>query len=410
MLQHLPLFASLSADEVRFLMDHSSNREFQPGAVLYEEGSPSDSFSIVMEGELEIIKSYGSESERVVKTLQRHEIVGEMSLVQQEHHRTATVRARTFVRMLEIPLDVFEGLVRRKPELAYALMRIITRRLNDTENAAVQDLREKNQQLSESLRELQEAQAKLIAKEKLELELSMARQIQESMLPHNLPSLPGWSLAAHWQPAHAVSGDFYDFFAIPDGRMVLIVGDVTDKGVPAALLMTVTRSMLRTAAMQSATPGELLERVNNLLCPEMPNSMFVTCHAAFLDLSSGRLDFANAGHCLPIWCHAGQMIDLRTAGMPLGLLSEMKYTGETVWVEPGDRLLYYSDGLVEAHNPRGEMFSTTRLKSLLAGEMHEHCMSGDHLIAFLLDNLYEFTGREQEQEDDITLVFLDRVV
>lgn len=408
MLKNLQLFDSLSMDEIQYLLDHAISREYPPLAIIYSEGGPSDSFAIVIEGELEIIKSFGGHAERIVKVLGQNEVVGEMSLVHQEHYRTATVRARGEVKLLEIPISVFDSLVKSKPELAYELMRIITRRLGDTENAAIEDLQEKNRLLTASLTELREAQAKIIAKEKMEHELRMARRIQQSMLPREIPELPGWGLVPHWQPARSVSGDFYDFISLPNDRLALVVGDVTDKGVPAALLMAVTRSMLRSAAMDSRSPAELLDRVNVLLCPEMPESMFVTCHVAFIDLHTGQLEFSNAGHCLPIWCHDGQMTELRATGLPLGLLPDSKYTNQSVQIERGDRVLYYSDGLVEAHDARGAMFGIPRLMDLLEDNARTHCYTGPLLIEYLMDRLENFTGTADEQEDDITLVYLER--
>lgn len=407
MIKNLPLFDSLSIDEFQYLLDRATTRVYPPATVIYTEGGPSDNFAVVLDGELEIIKSFGGPSARVVKVLTQNEVVGEMSLVHQEHYRTATVRARGEVRLLEIPIAVFDSLVRSKPELAYELMRIVTRRLGDTENAAIADLQEKNRLLMASLSELQEAQAKIIAKEKMEHELSMARRIQESMLPREIPDMLDWSLVPHWQPARAVSGDFYDFIPLPGDRLALVVGDVTDKGVPAALLMAVTRSMLRSAAIDSPSPAELLERVNDLLCPDMPESMFVTCHIAFIDLHTGHIEYANAGHCLPIWCHAGQMAELRATGLPLGLIPKISYTNHSVKMEHGDRVLYYSDGMIEAHDPQGEMFGLPRLMSLLSENQTRHCLTGRQLIEFLMDRLANFTGLPEEQEDDITLVYLE---
>lgn len=421
MLQNVAMFQALTDEERTFLEKDAARRDFSPGQVIFIEGSPSDSFSVVERGEIEIIKSLGGEAERVIKRLGPGDIVGEMSLLHQEHRRTASARASAAapVRLLDIPLGRFEMLVRRKPELAYALVEVVTKRLSDTENAVIRDLKEKNLQLAESLRELQEAQAQLIAAEKLENELSVARRIQESMLPETLPSLPGWALAAHWQPAHAVSGDFYDFVPLPDGRLAIVVGDVTGKGVPAALLMTVTRSILRTAAPESATPGELLTRVNNLLCPDMPESMFVTCHVSYLDPASGRVEYANAGHCLPLLSSrrlpSGPALqdekairELRAAGMPLGLFPGMTYTGGVEQIQPDSRLLYFSDGLIEAQNAQGEMFRVQSLKKLLAdcSAADEH-PTGRAVIEFCLRSLVEFQGPGQEQEDDITLVYLE---
>jgi serine phosphatase RsbU (regulator of sigma subunit)/anti-sigma regulatory factor (Ser/Thr protein kinase) len=251
---------------------------------------------------------------------------------------------------------------------------------------------------------VQEQQAEIRARERLEQELRVARLIQQTLLPKDLPAIPGWQLAAYYQPARAVGGDFYDFLSFADGRLGLVVGDVTDKGVPAALVMATTRSILRAAAQGEVTPGQVLERTNDLLCPDIPPKMFVTCLYAILDPATGRLRYANAGHDLPYQRHAaGGVSELRATGMPLGLMPRMLYEEHEAVVEPGDSILLYSDGLVEAHNPQREMFSFPRLMRLVG----EHA-GGKELIDFLLEQLTTFVGPGWEQEDDVTMVTLQR--
>src|SRR5215210_7349929 len=244
-------------------------------------------------------------------------------------------------------------------------------------------------------------------RERIEQELRIARLIQQTLLPKSLPQLPGYDVAAYYQPAREVGGDFYDFFELEDGRLGLVVGDVTDKGVPAALVMATTRTMLRAAAQRLDTPGEVLKRVNDVLVQEIPPNMFVTCLYAILDQESGRLVFANAGHDLPYRRRAGGKEgadELRATGMPLGLLPEMGYEEKEIVLEKGESVLLYSDGLVEAHDPRREMFGFPRLQGLVG----THRSGGSALISFLLSELACFTGEGWEQEDDITLVTLER--
>ncbi|HEX6542689.1 MAG TPA: SpoIIE family protein phosphatase [Ktedonobacterales bacterium] len=248
---------------------------------------------------------------------------------------------------------------------------------------------------------VQEQQAEARRRERMEQEMRIARIIQQTLLPQELPQLDCWQLAAYYQPARAVGGDFYDFLAFEDGRLGLVIGDVTDKGVPAALVMATTRSMLRTAAQRGDSPGEVLERANNLLFPDIPPKMFVTCLYAILDPTTGRLQYANAGHDLPYLAHAGAASELRATGMPLGLMPDMHYEEKEVRMVAGDTLLLYSDGLVEAHNPEREMFSFPRLMSLVG----QYGASGA-LIEYLLNELRSFTGIGWEQEDDVTLVTL----
>jgi serine phosphatase RsbU (regulator of sigma subunit) len=249
-----------------------------------------------------------------------------------------------------------------------------------------------------------EQQVQALERERLEQELRIARVVQQTLLPRELPSVPGWEMAVHWQPARAIGGDFYDFLPLEDGRLALVVGDVADKGVPAALIMATTRSILRGAGRRQLSPGQALERSNELLHPELPPGMFVTCLYAILDPASGRLQYANAGHNLPYRHCNGRVAELWATGMPLGLMPGMRYEEFETTVEPGECLLLYSDGLVEAHNPQQEMFGFPRLQALVA----KLAWTGPALIEGLLSELAAFTGAGWEQEDDVTLLVIQR--
>ena len=245
-------------------------------------------------------------------------------------------------------------------------------------------------------------------RERIEQELRVARLIQQTLLPKELPDLPGYQLAAYYQPAREVGGDFYDFLELEDGRLGLVVGDVTDKGVPAALVMATTRTMLRASAQRLDSPGEVLKRVNDVMVPDIPPNMFVTCLYAILDPATGRLHYANAGHDLPYRRKAsgsaGGAEELRATGMPLGLLPGMGYEEKEIVLERGESVLFYSDGLVEAHDPQREMFGFPRLQGLVGA----HRSGGEAMVSFLLSELSRFVGEDWEQEDDITLVTLER--
>jgi serine phosphatase RsbU (regulator of sigma subunit)/anti-sigma regulatory factor (Ser/Thr protein kinase) len=250
---------------------------------------------------------------------------------------------------------------------------------------------------------VREQEAEVRARERLEQELEVARLIQQNFLPKQLPELPGWRVAAYYRPARTVGGDFYDFIELPGGLIGLVVGDVTDKGVPAAMVMAATRSVLRAAAQRLLEPGTVLQRINETLCSEIPPNMFVTCLYGVLDPATGLLRYANAGHNLPIMQGAGGVSELRATGMPLGLMPGMSYEEKEAILAPGSSVLLYSDGLTEAHDPDREMFGTARVRErLAAGHV------ADELISDLLAQLDGFTGSDAEQEDDITLVALAR--
>ncbi|HKZ54187.1 MAG TPA: SpoIIE family protein phosphatase [Anaerolineales bacterium] len=250
---------------------------------------------------------------------------------------------------------------------------------------------------------VRQQQAEASERERMAQELRVARIIQQTLLPKSVPALPGWQVAVHWQPARAVGGDFYDFLTLSDQRVGFFVGDVTDKGVPAAMVMATTRSILRAAAERELSPGKVLERANELLCPDIPQNMFVTCLYVILDPSTGGLEFANAGHNLPYRRGSDGLHELRATGMPLGLMPGMNYEQKEGFLERGETLLLYSDGLVEAHSPQREMFGVPRLEALMV----DHT-GGPGLIEHLLAELAGFTGQGWEQEDDVTLVALER--
>lgn len=251
---------------------------------------------------------------------------------------------------------------------------------------------------------VRQQQSEIQTRERLEQELRVARLIQQTLLPKEVPAMPGWQIAAYYQPARAVGGDFYDFLNFADGRVAIVIGDVTDKGVPAALVMATTRSILRGAAVDLVSPGKVLERANDLLHPDIPAKMFVTCLYAVLDPTTGRLRYANAGHDLPYRGGPGGVSELRATGMPLGLMPGMQYEEKETTISPGERVLFYSDGLVEAHNPQRAMFSFPRLQEL----MGTYRSADSSLIDYLLAQLTSFTGSDWEQEDDVTLVTLER--
>ncbi len=251
---------------------------------------------------------------------------------------------------------------------------------------------------------VREQQKEAQQRERIEQELKVATLIQQTLLPKSEPDLPGYDIAAFYKPAREVGGDFYDFLDLEDGRLGLIIGDVTDKGVPAAMVMATTRTLLRTSAQRFDSPGDVLERVNDVLVPDIPPNMFVTCMYAILDPVSGRLHYANAGHDLPYRRRRRIAEELRATGMPLGLMPGMGYEEKEVFIEEGDTVLFYSDGLVEAHAPDREMFGFPRLQGLVGA----HRSGGASLVEFLLSELARFTGDGWEQEDDITLVTLKR--
>jgi serine phosphatase RsbU (regulator of sigma subunit)/ketosteroid isomerase-like protein len=258
--------------------------------------------------------------------------------------------------------------------------------------------------LSELLR-TQRLEQEISERARIEQELRVARRIQQASLPEEVPTLDRLEISPLYRPAREVGGDLYDFHLLSEGRLGVVIGDATGKGVPAALVMSTSCGMLQLAAQEldSSSPGEVLSRVNETLFARIPSNMFVTCFYAVLEPESATLRYANAGHDLPYLWHGGAAEELRARGMPLGLMPGMHYEEKEIVLQEGDSALLYTDGLVEAHDPQREMFGFPRLQALIAEHAEETSLG-----EYLLKELYSFVGEGWEQEDDITLLTLRR--
>ena len=251
---------------------------------------------------------------------------------------------------------------------------------------------------------LERLEQEMRERERVEQELRVAQRIQHALLPRELPELEGWKIAYDYRPAREVGGDFYDFLPLSEGRLGIIIGDVSGKGIPAALVMANTQSVLRAIARRGdVAPGQVLAEANEVLFTYLPPNMFATCFYAVLDPTEGRLRYANAGHNLPCCWHEGVATELRASGMPLGLMPAMEYEEKERTLAPGDGVLLYSDGLIEAHDPQREMFGTSRMVEFVGAHPGKTT-----LIASLLAELKQFAGVGWEQEDDITLLTFQR--
>jgi sigma-B regulation protein RsbU (phosphoserine phosphatase) len=349
-LGRIPIFARLPQGELQHLAATLPAREFPEQAILIREGSRDDRLYIVLEGQVEIIKALGTADERIVAHRDEGALLGEMSLFSREGCHTASVRARTPVELLEMTRSELDALLHRQPLFAYELVGLLSRRLEESEDTTILDLREKNRQLTVAYRELQAAQAQMIEKERLDRELEIAHHIQASILPQSLPAHPVLDFGARIVPARMVGGDFYDLFPVGESRWGIVVGDVCDKGVPAALFMMLTYSLMRAEAPRAASPGEALLAINRLLLDLNPSGMFVTLLYGVLDAATGRFAYARAGHpppllldraCRPVAAPMG-------VGQPLGLFDVPLLDEQELVIPEGGTVLAFSDGLSDA--------------------------------------------------------------
>ncbi|RPI55018.1 MAG: hypothetical protein EHM56_05660, partial [Chloroflexi bacterium] len=372
------------------------------GVLLFREGDPGDCFYVLLDGEADVIKALGTADERLLAVRRAGEFFGEMSLFEPGGLRTASVRARTPLRLLTMARPDFEQLLHHRPAVAYEMVRVLSLRLNRSHDATIADLREKNHQLSEAYHELKAAQAQVIEKERLEKELETARWIQQSILPRTLPPLPGFDLGAFLMPARAVGGDLFDFIPLPDGALGVVIGDVSDKGVPAAIFMALTYSLLRAEAPRWASPAQVLQCVNHHLQGMNDAGMFVTVLYGVLRGTERRFTYARAGHDLPIYLDGlGNSVETpHGSGQMLGVLDSPALDEQSMILKPGDVLLLYTDGATDLSNAQGARLGRERLQRLV---QHHLGASSRAMCDSLWMAMTDYQG-DAPQFDDVALV------
>ncbi len=248
-------------------------------------------------------------------------------------------------------------------------------------------------------------QKEMVARERLETEVQLARQIQQTFIPEVLPTHPRWQLSARWRTARQVGGDFYDVIELPNDRLGLFIADVADKGMPAALFMALTRTLVHAAAKETSSPAEALRRVNELLVPDTKQGMFVTAVYGVLDLNTGNFTYANAGHNPPLWARRGSIEKLTRTGVALGASEDAHMTERAISLAVGDSLLLYTDGLTEAFNIEGDMFGEERLLRALGWQ---ESASADDMLRAVETALDDFIGNAPPS-DDLTMVAVRRI-
>lgn len=392
----------LPAAEMDRLRQTLPRRPLSAGAVLLTEGQPGDVAFLIVDGELEILKALGTSEERLLAVAGPGEIVGEMSLLNPGQPRSASIRARVPTTVMELsPID-FDHLMRRNPVLIYEMARELSRRLRDSDNATIRDLRAKNQALARALEKLKAAQAEIVEKKVIEHELAVARDIQRAILPRSMPRVPGFDFGLRMEPARAVGGDFYDFIPLAHGRLGIVVGDVAGKGVPAALVMGLTRSLLRPEAGHGRSPLQTTRAINRYLQETNQSGLFVTLLYGILDPATRRFTYVRAGHELPLlYDTSGAFQPQELAlGQPLGVLDAPALVEQSLTIPPGGLLVLHSDGAPDTLNDQQVRYGTERLTTLIGGLAGRSAQAVCDGIVAALDHYRSDTP----QADDLTLV------
>jgi len=397
------IFAQIGVAEASDLAEILEDNVFPAGHTLFSEGETGDRFYVIVDGQVEIGKTLDGGQDRILAVRGPGEFFGEMSLLDPDGVRTATARTQSPVRLLSLKRADFDRLLHKRPDLALEIMRVLSHRLRDSQDATINDLRAKNEELRQAYSDLKAAQAQLLEKARLEQELRTAQRIQQSILPTGLPHLPGYDFGARFIPARAVGGDLYDFIALGKGKLGVAVGDVSDKGMPAAIFMALTRSLLRAEATRTLWPRLVLERVNHLLLDMNNEGMFVTLLYGVLDSERHTFAYARAGHELPLLLEADGSTRLMAAGRgaPLGLFSNVTIDEQVIPLYRDSALLLYTDGATDMTDSDLNLFGIDQLQTTVRSA--EPGCTAQHLCDEVWRGLAGHCGASI-QADDVALV------
>ena len=347
------------------------------GTVIMREDEVGDEMFVVLEGEL-VISRHGKQIDYIGPGM----VLGEMAMIDNQP-RSATVTTTTPCSLIRLDRDGFRDLVSRSPEFALRLMNIMsirTRRLIEEE----------------------------VRRQRMEEELAIGRRIQLSLLPPACPPIPGYEFVAGYRAAREVGGDLYDFIIQPDKPNLahIVIADVTGKGVPAALYMAVSRTLLHTYALDGNQPSQALTRVNQFIRQDDTSPLFLSAFYAVLDTDIHCLTYANAGHNPPIWLQpsTGDTEFLNARGIVLGAFDAFIPEERLCFLQPGDYVIFYTDGITEARNPQGDFFDEEGLEAVVVAREWD---SANELLAAIIAAVEEFSAGAP-QADDYTVIVLRR--
>ena len=380
LLRTVPFLKGLSGADYAALARRSRERAFKAGRTIFREGSQGTTLWIIKDGEVDIVKGRGRDEVTFV-TRRAGEFFGEMGIIEGAK-RSATTRARTDVTLIEVPGDVVMKTLLKHPPVLLETTRQLSSNLRQADTTMIQGLKKKNAELRRAYQALQEAQDEIVEKKRLERELELARELQDSLLPRELPHLPGLQFAGRSRPAEAVGGDFYDVIPIRSNLFGLLIASVAGQGLFAAIFMALTRALVVSEGQRQEHPHLVASNVHRLLLqlakPTMPVSMFY----GVIDVREGAVKYVNAGHAAPLVRSAdGSVAALAGAGTQLAASLRVQVDERSTTLQAGQTLVLYTEGLTRTENPAGESFGVNRLKAVLASEVRSAGMLVDSVFA-----------------------------
>jgi serine phosphatase RsbU (regulator of sigma subunit) len=383
------------------LREMGQRRTYPPQTVLCQQGEVENTFYIIVEGSVMAGQRLPGGEERMVGVLGANEYFGELGLLD-DAPRTATCLTIAETTVIEITCEVFARIVERSPAVAFAITQRVLSALRHTDEQSIESLRKKTTQLEQAYADLKMAQEALVEKERMERELELAAQMQRSLLPSQLPDPPGFDFAARLEPARYVGGDLYNVIALDDDNVGVLIGDVADKGLQASLFMAITQTLFIQESRHPLSPGSVVQNVHRSILEVSPTSdIFVTAIYGVLHKPTRRFTYVRAGHERPLLYAPGREVEeLPGDGRFLGVIQEIELEESEYTLQPGERLMLYSDGVTDALSPQQASFGKERLCQLLS-DLGEQTASG--IVAGTLEELQQWS-RGHPPFDDITLV------
>ncbi len=397
-------FPGLPAEAIQMLRDFAIKRTYPPDTVLCREGDVADTFYVLTTGRVVVTRDMEGDEDFVMGFLGPGQYFGEMALLS-EDTRSATVTTITETDCLEITKAQFEQVFSASPAVARSILNTLINIIRETDQRAISDLEARNAELARAYADLEAAQADRIARATLEAQMEVAGKAQRSLLPRAVPEIPGYQFAARFEPARHIGGDFYDVRLLHDGRVSIVVADVSDKGAHAALFMAVARTLFLTEEQHHDNPVDVVAAVHRGLIQASTYDMFVTALYGVLDPANGIFRYVRAGHDEPLLVRAdGTTEFLGGRGRFLGLWPDMTpaFEEQAVQLYSGDALVIYSDGVTDMRNPTGDPYARDRLCDL---SRTLRIYEADRIAHNIYNAVREHRG-SAEAFDDFTLLVL----
>lgn len=394
-------FQGLNTQTLAELSQVAVRREYPENVLLCHQGARERTFYVVVEGQVAITHRTEGGQDRLLRICGRGEYFGEMALLD-DSPRSADCETLTPTTVLEINEEAFDALVSRLPSLAYSLMHRVLSNLRIADQTALEEMAERNAQLHQAYEELKAAQIKLVEKQKMERELEIAAQVQRSLLRESLPEFDDYRFASYLEPARAIGGDLYDVIVLDDEHVGLLLADVADKSVHAALFMAVTRTLFLVESRLSLSPAQVALKVHrDMLEISTTDDVFVTVFYGVLHRPSGKLTYIIAGQERPLLFRPGDGVrPLTGKGRFLGMLEELHLDEYTADLQPGDRLVIFSDGVPDAINFRNERYGVEQVHQLMEREGQREIAE---LLLLITEDIASWT-RGVAPFDDLTLL------